>query len=703
VFEPDEGWTPQEPLLRFVRAGSVSSPATTLYVLVPRDWTVEPVSEGAVTEIEDVPALSRKLARLTGAAYFISSDNESVRFKVEPDSDERELKLELTPFTPFVPIDFVLANDACELVASPTLPLVHEVKKQPRSPTTNELFVRRPGGKWTPLVGPLSGAGLMELSWRDTIANIQIEKRTLALVPNDARIIGRMKDALSGEVRLQGLPGWTATVRESACAVDAGGDTVLSIRFTGRPVYRLPMTIRPPGGQSFDVIVPLIGRDAVFALADGTIIEAGKQIDVGALRGAVAVAPRKTVIHLTAKGSKSAGVRALIERELPLGTLRSAIDEMLAIQSGQDDLVELYFLGDPRLPIRVSRYRNKQLTHEGTFVRWLPRQERSSVLPVARMILDPRHEHALVPQGDGAWRLPDRCEGPCLVYLRDGVDVYSRPLPVVQPGSPHTHAGVLISALAIPDFEERQTAIREALIRVGRNAAGTDDLKWLLDAATNLNGLPASAFDALKLLPSCPEALIHLLLNARDAGERGMIWALQNELSFLWLALPLKVWRSAIGRQWDSITNALESALGKERAINDALTWLRGLCGDLTALEPALDAVFGMAGIPIAQATDMPSLRDLTSGYVQEQHQRGGEPLNDLAERLASAGLRLPDEIETKSHANFAGLFAPVLLAGSACEKLVLDRELALIARRTLREDAKYISGAWRHLVKFYG
>jgi hypothetical protein len=57
VFEPDEGSTPQEPLLRFFRAGSVSSPAKTLYVLVPLGWTVEPVAEGAVAEIEDIPAM----------------------------------------------------------------------------------------------------------------------------------------------------------------------------------------------------------------------------------------------------------------------------------------------------------------------------------------------------------------------------------------------------------------------------------------------------------------------------------------------------------------------------------------------------------------------------------------------------------------------------------------------------------------------
>ena len=51
------------------------------------------------------------------------------------------------------------------------------------------------------------GAGLVELSWRDPVANIQIEKRQLALVPGDSSIAGSMKNALSGDIRLHGLPG----------------------------------------------------------------------------------------------------------------------------------------------------------------------------------------------------------------------------------------------------------------------------------------------------------------------------------------------------------------------------------------------------------------------------------------------------------------------------------------------------------------
>jgi hypothetical protein len=125
--------------------------------------------------------------------------------------------------------------------------------------------------------------------------------------------------------------------------------------------------------------------------------------------------------------------------------------------------------------------------------------------------------------------------------------------------------------------------------------------------------------------------------------------------------------------------------------------------GGINKCASRLESIFGMAGLSIAQATDIPSLRDLTIGYVRDQHHRGGDAPNDLATRLASVGLKLPPEIETKSHADFAGLFAPVLLAASARERLALEHDQELLARRTLREDPVYVSAAWRQLLTFYG
>ena len=136
--------------------------------------------------------------------------------------------------------------------------------------------------------------------------------------------------------------------------------------------------------------------------------------------------------------------------------------------------------------------------------------------------------------------------------------------------------------------------------------------------------------------------------------------------------------------------------------MDEAVKWLRAIFSDLTALEPALETIASMAGMPVARTADKLSLRELTSAYIRNQHQRGGDAPNDCGARLAFVGLKLPPEIETKSHTDFAGLFGPVLLAASSREKIVLDHEQALIARRTLREDPTYASGAWSILLNFY-
>ncbi|QOZ23117.1 hypothetical protein XH93_05180 [Bradyrhizobium sp. CCBAU 51753] len=700
VFQQDEGSTPTEPLLRFLRSGSVSSPAKTLYALVPDDWIVEPSTEDAIVEVENLSGLGRKLVRLAGASYFRSSETDSARFRVEPDAEGRERELELGSV---LDAGFVLADEQWELVGVPIRPSIRETgKQQSRIPGVNELFVRRPGGRWTQFSGLLGGAGLTELSWRDPVGDVQLERRLLALVPSGARVCGTMRDALTGEIRLEGLPGWSASVRGRSCSVDKADGSVLSIRFTGRPIYRLPMTLHPPTGHSFDVIVPLVGRDAVIALADGSILAPGAQLDVGALRGAVAVSPRRTVAHLAAKGSRSGGLKVVVDGELPLGILRSAIDETLATLSGQDDLVELDFIGDTRRPIRINRYRYDQLTVEFGAVAWSAPTDSFSAAPVVRMILDPRHEHALEPNAEGRWQIPELCKGPCLVYLRDGVDVVSRPVPVMLPGAPIGYAGDLVSALIIPGYMARLHEIEKAFSRLESGEDHTEDISWLLDAAINLNGLPATAFDALKLLPSSPLALLRLLFSARDAGERGAIWSLQNELPFLWLALPLSAWENALKIDYAVVASALKAFFGEEKAAGEALARLVNLRDELVALEPALEAIFNLAGLSVTQLSTIPSLRDLTSGYIASQYDRGGEAPNDLEARLASAGLKLPSEIETKSHKDFAGLFAPVLLAASARERLVLERDQALLARRALREDPLYVSASWCHLLKFY-
>ncbi|TIV68463.1 MAG: hypothetical protein E5V86_00750 [Mesorhizobium sp.] len=696
VFREDEGSTPEKPLLRLLRSGSVSSPHKTLYVLFPEDWSIGSASEAAIAEVEVLPHLARKLARLVGMAYFRGGESDSIRFRVEPDTEGREQELEFRSSTT---LGFDLGDNQCELAISPVSPLIRDGGNQSRPPRAGELFYRRPGAKWAETVGRIDVSGTVEFSLRDPVANIQIERRLVALFPVGAHVSGTMKDARSGQIRLEGLPGWTASIADSSCVTDQIDATTISFRFLGRPLYRLPITIRPPVGQSCEIIVPLVGRDGAIALSDGAILEPGAQVDLGTLRGAIAISPWRTVLHVGAKGARSGGLSAAVDGELPLGVLRSAFDEILASLPFQDDLAELVFVGDTRLPILISRYRSKQLVHENGMVRWSETASGSGIQPVAKMVLDPRHEHALEPEAFGLWRFPERCKGLCLVYLRQGVDVVSRPLPVQRPSSPEVHTGNLVSTFTIADYATRQAEIGHALNGIGQDVGG---FSWLLEAATHLNGLPASAFDALKVLPSCPEALIGLLFNARDAGERALIWSLQNELPILWLELPLSAWRKALEANLTAISTLLEPILGAEKAATQALGRLASLRSELTPLEPALASIFGRVGMG-GEATNIPSLKDLTAGYIASQIHRSNEGRNDLAARLRETGLNLPPEILSKSHEDFAGLFAPVLLAASAQGKLTIEPDLALLARRTLREDPLYVSRAYAHLLKFYG
>jgi hypothetical protein len=202
-------------------------------------------------------------------------------------------------------------------------------------------------------------------------------------------------------------------------------------------------------------------------------------------------------------------------------------------------------------------------------------------------------------------------------------------------------------------------------------------------------------------MPSSPEALIRLLLNARD-GEYGAVWSLQNELPFLWLALPLSAWETVLRNDYDAVRRAL-AGIGADKAAGYALARLNGLCDKLTVLEPALETVFSRAvcsflGLPAGRSTPLPSLRDLVNSFVIGEHHRGNDTPNDLATRL---GLRLPPEIAAVAHADFAGLFAPVLLAASARGELSIESDLALLVRRTLREDPVYVSAAWCRLLDF--
>jgi hypothetical protein len=697
IFELDETSTPDRDVLRLVGTGSHSSRTPTLFVLAPRDWIVNSVSNGSSPRIEAIPSFDSQLAVISEATYFKSTDPDATPFLVEPVSEgqSRELELRSGEYT-----SLVSSDKNVDLFSGPVTPWLREGNNPPRLAKSNELFVRRPGGQWSQLDGVLADLGLIELSWRDPVANIQIEKRKVGLLPTGAAISAVMKSGINGQISLDGFTGWTASVSLPACQVHHADPQHLALTFTGRPYYKIPIVLKPPRGPSLGITVTMAGRDPAVVYADGSIMKPGTRSDASNLRGAVAFSPHLATIHINAATSRSVGLRRQIDGELPLGVLIAPILSIFASMRDQDELVYLNFVGSSQPSIRISQYRFDPLAHNGLTVKWSPTED-TGTRPVVRMILAPDEEHDLICSEDGHWAIPSRCYGPCLLYLRSGIDVLSRPAVIGLPIPDGTDLSRIQSALSIGKHDEREAAIRDILTGVCDGLSAIETFGWLKKAISHLDGLSCKTFDTLALLPEYPEVLVRLLLNSSTGDERATIWSLQNELSFLWLGLPIEAWNSGLFSDLTNLCQALTPVLGAEKAKREAVAWLRATCVELTALEPALADIFCQADL--CPPFSGPSLRDLVAAYIRDAHDRDDEPKNEIGAFVMGLHQPFPQEFKEVSHEHFSGLFAPLLLSLSACGHLTLDREMALLIRRTLLESPSYVSSAWARLIHFYG
>lgn len=687
VFQSDEEAAGRDKLLRLVRSGSVSLPAQSLHVLVPSDWFAEIGPESAVISDVAVANLGRRLIEFQGTIYVWGADDDA-RYRIETGAQARSIELQL----PFAMVNFRLAENDREIVPLGTTPIVSEAE-HPRSAKTGEIFHRRAGEAWRELHGPLNAPGLHEISLRDPKANIQIDKVKLAILPHGSCLDARMTGPSTGQLRLEGLAGWSVSAPQLSATDDP---SLLDITFPGRPNYQLSVTLHPPQGPSFDVVLSVSGREAIVTLSNGSVLPAGARVNIGALRGASVISPSRVSLEIAPKGARSGSLVAEVDGELPLGVLRRALREILATLGEQDDLLELSFLGDSRTPIRISRFSEKMLPLVAGNIVWAGKAE-----PVARMILDPRHEHALERLDETHWRLPERCQGPCLVYLRDGPDILSRPR-IISGATPGEAPGPLAAAGLIEEYHERQSAIAAQLQTLADSHASEADLRWLTNIVTHLRGLPASTIDALRLLPAHPHSAIAFLVKAADA-DRVAIWALQDELPLLWLGLPLEGWNTAMTVIGASMFEALQPIFGDDKAAIMALDSVNKATEQLSVLEPALAVAVADAAKRKQTLAKLPSLNTVVSEYIKAQFDRHRDDRNDIAQALLGREIALPKEILTKAHEAFAGLFAPVLLAASAMGMLRISNEEALLIRRVLREDPSYVTAAWIHMIDFYG
>ncbi len=690
VFEADDGSGAVPEALVLKARGSYSSMAKTLYLWAPDSWRVE----GA--DVTSMGSLSLRrpgqIYRLDAVTYVIPDDDET-RFRIEPGSANREERLRI----PTINLNLEAADTRIAFAHSP-LPIEIETHGRRRAPKPGEVFWRRPGERWQPYSQAVGAEGLIEISWRDPQAGVQIEKQCLCLVPSGARIEAALRSQTEAVVNLDALDGWSLSLDESGGHLDSLTQGNLRLRFHDRPIFRVRMRLQPPQGQSLAICLPVRAREAVIIGGNGRVIAPGSTLDLPALRGARLLSQGTARLQMTTSTmGKGEAFDLTFSDEYPLASLRSVMEEMLATAGEQDAKIKLVFLGDTRPPIWVQRYRYER--PEPTTPLVLP----AGGLPVARMVCQPKYEHALTAV-DGGYILPEACVGPTLVYLRDGPDILSRPLAVSGPGDLPPTTGHLRGALTERAYEQRQKALDEVLQGFASEHADFVDLEYFNIHIAALNGVPATAFDALKRLGQSPEALTRVLVHGRDAIGVEAVWKLQNELPFLWLALPVHAWRSAFhaeaGRWLDdlrAIEPGMRLVMVKEQMLGSA--------DRVIACDAALATILTHISIPFTPGPPPVDVRSSANAYIarfSDHPDPAGLRMSALPMALARAGLALPEGLRHFSLEDWGALAAPGVLAAAALGKLQLNSALALALRRVLRDAPDYVSQAYSAFFNLY-
>lgn len=689
VFDEDEP-TANPSLLRLVKTGSASLPSKKLYVLVPATWTVNG-DDNALGRIWSID--NRSLVEVLGTVYFSEpSAPADGRYRVEAGREGREETLDVNARHS----TGVMANGDFDILETPlTFRILRDGVQ--RSIERDELFYRVPGGQWRAIPrGEIADLGMLEISWRDPKANIQIEKRKVAVVQHGASVKAKIAAQTQGQLSITDLPGWKVRLQDSAVRAVTGDPTCNSFEYLATPKYRVSAELVPASGHPIPIVVPVSARDAMVVDRAGKLVREGQQIDLASLRGSRAVSSHKANLVISRKGSKSQDICVEVDGELAISALKPLIEQILASSDQQDVQLDLHFVGDSKPPIRLARYRLDRPPIQGGAVT-LP----SVGSAVFRAVLAPERERSLVKDDDGRYRLPDDAYGPCLAYLRDGPDILTRPALLFGTADlPDFPAGSLRCGLAIRSFNDLQAATSNRLDEMGTEMDAVDDLKYLRSMITNLAGLPPSAMEALRHLPQHPTALVRVLLGAADTQERLSVWGLQGQLPFIWLAIPLRCWKEAFDIERTMLEEALSQVPGTDEFRMQILVkYFRDKFDDLVEIEPALAVIISAIGFPLA--TSAKPIESVFEDFIKDERERetGGTPVHrasPLALRLEALGMALPKELQVRfTLAEFDAVNAPMLLAAAALGRATIDPDLEVLLRVTLRDHGGFVSQSY--------
>ena len=546
VFQADEETSGQ---LRFVGSGSRATTDVPLFIAVKSEQGQFDIRSGSVEPRGDIVGTERHLYEVTG----------DVRWRVDGEAAALRLRTDGTRNPP-QSIHVELHRPGWEVVA----PLVSVGPPElPALRGGGRLLWRRRGEAWSELRSALP-TGVCDLAL--VKEGEVLDQRRIIVLPEGAALQCRRVAAPNRyAVELNGLGAIAAAIPGVIPETSPAG-FLFHLSFDGPPPAVVEVTTRHPDG------LELRHRVRVPMPDGGFIDQAGKSfgahatvtfadLDQVVARGGADDDAPKLQVRLTAPRTSALGGVVLgrvvgFVDDLPLRRLRPDLRRMHATADARDGEIALCVLrsGLPGPTIKLAAFDcDLALADEPPAVSLRDRAGRT-VMPqpgaalAARRLAQPEDPpRQLARYDESRWLLPgDEWPGPWLLIGADALS--GRVRPRVWSGSARSAGNnILACAAMIPEQHERDAAFHDALVALAaapyadEAAPLWDFLDATLDAATDVS---VACFDGLSRASEVPELLVHWLLRA-DERRLTHLAALEDELPFTWVLVPLTAWREA--------------------------------------------------------------------------------------------------------------------------------------------------------------
>lgn len=679
--------------------GSASLRAERVVVTAPADWSVRWEDEA----VEGAPASigTTREGRglwLADKSVLVENVDGDLLYCIQTGVDE-ELR-DRIGLTGQSPRGFNGADEFSLFAGAPTVTCYRG--RTSTKAAGNELLWRRArGDPWRELARFRLPVGVIDIMWRDARTGFVRDRVRAAIVPQSARVL-RDREGEGWCYSFQEF-GELAILPEPATGlnVEPRSDNVFALSFCSSPLRRVTFVLRTPNGtRTIRIALPFPVRDGI-AHWNGKIVPPGSEMTPAELAELVAFGEGKLVLCCELKNTDK-GYPAhytLGDRELGLRPLADRVRSDLA-SAGIDAWVALS-IGDGAPPWRIRLFDREVRFADGTVSVVTPGLEEEQLILAGRSVALPYEERRLATiSGEDVLNrrsisLPESMTGAWWLYLRSGRAVRSRPSIVLCADETVSVSDGLAATVRISAASARRTVIVERLNAIAADMNGAaEDIQWLNKLIGSLDGLPASTFDVLAVLPEAPVVLARLLLGSDDVAQ-GAIWRLESELPFLWGTLPLTVWRTAADALGLSIMNPLVAA-GWEMAGAAALgkQFIDRAAVRTGKLDPVIGAMLAAAGL-ITKPSSIPSIRDAAQGYVRRTFDRGdmaiGMPKRTSVFRTPDLAPHLPDWFKiTFDLVHLEALDAPIAAAIAAKAHIKLTRIQIRRCKEALVADPVY-------------